>query len=163
MKALIDEIYTEKECSHIKTLFNEDGSLRDIIKKAIGDKVLLSNEKMLLSNPLDIIYLTCLTSRFAVSDDECHRVAITVYQYINTTEESILPYISDGLDLHFASKVLISLSFFSKAFEHRWKYRAAPSPKFYRQLSKSIYLQSGQKDIAAHHEQWEGFLGEIFI
>jgi hypothetical protein len=163
MKALIEDIYTEKECQYIKTLFNDDGTVRDIIKKVIGDKIIQSSDRVLLSNPLDIIYLVCLTSKFAASDDECHRVAITVYQYIRATKESVLPFLTDGLDLRFASKTLISLSFFAKALDHRWRYKGAPSPRFYRQVSKSIYKQNGQEDIATHHEQWEGFLGEIFI
>jgi len=163
MKALIEDIYSKKECSCIKSLFNEDGTVRDIIKKAIGEKIILSKDKLLLTTPLDIIYLICLTSRFAASDDECHRVAITVYQYIKLSEENVLPYITDGMNLQLASKTLISLSFFVKALEYRWKHRGAPSPRFYRQVSKTIYKQNGQEDIAAHHEQWEGFLGEIFI
>lgn len=162
MKTLIDEIYTEQECLHIKTFFSEDSSLRDIIKKAIGDKITLSSEKILLSKPLDIIYLICLTSKFASSDEECHRIAITIYQYMNKVDDN-LPYISDGCDLLFASKVLMTLSFRAKALEYRWKYRGAPSPKFYREVSKNIYTQNGQTDIAIHHEQWEGFLGELFV
>lgn len=163
MKALIDEIYTEQECSHIKAFFSEDSSLRDIIKKAIGDKIILSSEKILLSNPLDIVYLICLTSKFATSDDECHRVAITVFQFIEKIDDS-LPYLSeDGCSLLFANKVLMALSFRVKAIEHRWKYRGAPSPSFYRQLSKQIFTNNGQADIAKHHEQWEGFLGELLV
>jgi hypothetical protein len=163
MRALIEDIYTLKECQYIKSLFNEDGSVKDIIKRAIGEKIILSKEKILSTNPLDIIYLICLTSKFAVSDDECHRVAITVYQYINLNQENLLPYITEGMDLRFASKTLISLALFSKALEKRWRYRGAPSPQFYRKLSKSIFKQNGQEDIATHHEQWEGFLGEFFI
>jgi len=163
MKALIEDIYTEKECHYIKTLFNEDGTVRDIIKKVIGDKIIQSGDKVLLCNPLDVIYLICLTSKFATSDDECHRIAITVFQYIRATKETMLPFLSDGFNLQFASKTLISLSFFAKALEHRWRHKGYPSPQFYRQTSKSIFKQNGQEDIAAHHEQWEGFLGEIFV
>ena len=163
MKTLIDEIYTEQECSHIKTFFSEDTSLRDIIKKAIGDKIILSSEKILLSNPLDIIYLICLTSKFATSDEECHRVAITVYQFIEKTDDC-LPYLSeDGCTLLFASKVLMALSFRVKALEYRWKYHGSPSPNFYRQISKQIFTNNGQADIAKHHEQWDGFLGVLLV
>ena len=47
--------------------------------------------------------------------------------------------------------------------EKRWKYHGAPSPSYYRQASKSTFKKYGQDDIAAHHEKWEGFLGELFV
>lgn len=55
------------------------------------------------------------------------------------------------------------MSFRVKALEKRWKYHGAPSPSFYRQVSKTVFNGQGQKDIAAHHEQWEGFLGELLV
>lgn len=164
MSSLIEELYTGKECESIKKLFLDDSSVRDHIKKAIGEKIVLtSNEKILLSNSLDVIYLVCLTSKFASSDDECHRVAITIHQFFKTTNEPVLPYLHQDSGLVFASKTLLSLSFWAKALEHRWKYHGAPSPKYYRQISKNIFATHGQKDISVHHEQWEGFIGEIFL
>jgi hypothetical protein len=145
-------------------LFKDDVSVREHIKRAIGEKIILTcNDKILVSNALDVIYLICLTSKFATSDEECHRVAITVHQYIRKTSEPILPYLHHDHGLVFASKTLLALSFWAKALEKRWRYHGAPSPKYYRQISKHIYNTNGQKDLSAHHEQWESFLGEIFI
>lgn len=162
MSSLIEELYTDKECDSIKNLFKEDLSVKNLIKRAIGDKIILNNDIFLTSSPLDIIYLICLNSKFAVSDDECHRVAITVYQYIESVDNNLPSIVSDR-GLQFASKTLIALSFWSKAVERRWRYHGAPSPKYYRDISKQIFTSHGQADIATHHEQWEGFLGEIFV
>ena len=106
--------------------------------------------------------MICLTAKFADSEDECNRVAITIYQYHDKTKETIPSIISDE-GLGFASKCLIALSFHPQALEKRWKYHAAPKPDFYRQLSKTTYKRFGQEDIASHHEQWEAFLGEVLV
>lgn len=159
--ALIDELYSPGDCKKIRSFYKEDGSVHTSLRQAIGDQIILKSEKFLTTNPVDIICLICLTAKFASSEDECHRVAITVCQMLD--ELSPLPYLLKDDPLTFASKTLISLSFFYKALEHRCRYHGAPSPKFYRETSKTIYNRNKQPDIAAHHEKWEGFLGELFI
>lgn len=160
--ALIEELYQGKDCEAIKKLFLEDSSSRLSLREAIGNKIVLEKDKILTTNPLDIICLLCLTAKFASSEDECHRVAITVYQFYDKPND-ILPSIISDEGLQFASKALTALAFRIKALEKRWKYHGAPSPSFYRQVSKTVFANHGQKDIASHHEQWEGFLGELLV
>ena len=162
MTTLIEELYTPQECIIIKEFFNQEDDLKSVIVEAIGTKIILEKDKILLSKPLDIIYMVCLTAKFASSEEECHRVAITVFQHFNKPKMS-LPMISEDFGLIFATKTLIALSFHLKALEHRWKYKGAPTPEYYRKISKATFEIHGQQDIAAHHEQWEGFLGELFI
>ena len=162
MITLIEELYTPQERIIIKEFFNQDEELKSAIVEAIGTKIILEKDKILLSKPLDILYMVCLTAKFASSEEECHRVAITVYQHFNKPKIS-LPMVSEGTDLAFATKTLIALSFHIKALEHRWKYHGAPTPEFYRKISKATFEIHGQRDIAVHHEQWEGFLGEMFV
>ncbi len=160
--ALIEELYGKEDCETIKQLFLEDISSHLSLREAIGNKIILEKEKILTTNALDALCLICLTSKFASSEDECHRVAITIYQFIDKPINT-LPSLLEDSGLHFASKTLMSLSFRAKALEKRWKYHGAPSPSFYRKVSKAIFSNNDQKYIAAHHEQWEGFLGELFI
>jgi len=160
--ALIEQLYNERECETIKKLFLEDTSSRLSLREAIGNRIITDKEKILTSNPLDTLCLICLTAKFAVSEDECHRVAITVYQFLDKPMD-VIPSLVDDSGLEFASKTLIALSFRVKALERRWKYHGAPKPDFYRQISKKIFTTYGQQDIAAHHEQWEGFLGELLV
>ena len=160
MNALIDELYDPDDCNKIRSFYKEDDSLHLALRQAIGDQITLKSEKFLASNPVDIVCLVCLTAKFASSEDECHRVGITVCQMLD--DPNPLPYMHRDEPLTLANKCLISLSFFYKALEHRFSCHGAPSPKFYRNLSKSIYTSNKQRDIAAHHEKWEGFLGEMF-
>jgi hypothetical protein len=160
--ALIEELYSEKDCKIIKKLFLEDHTSKISLREAIGNKIIIEKDKILTTNPLDALCLICLTAKFAASEDECHRVAITIYQFFDKPKD-LIPSLIDDIGLEFASKTLISLSFCAKSLEKRWKYHGAPSPSFYRQISKTIFNNHGQKDIAAHHEQWEGFLGELLI
>lgn len=160
--ALIEQLYSEPECENIKKLFLEDSSCRLSLREAIGNKIILEKEKFLSSNPLDTLCLLCLTAKFATSEDECHRVAITVYQFLDKPLD-IIPSLLEDEGLKLASKSLMALSFRVKALEKRWKYHGAPSPSFYRKVSKTIFSSHGQKDLAAHHEQWEGFLGELLV
>ena len=161
MNALIDELYDTEDCKRVRDFYKSDNSLHSALRQAIGEQITLKSDKFLASNPIDVVCLVCLTARFASSEDECHRVAITVCQMIN--EPNPLPYLHRDDMLTLASKTLISLSFFYKALEHRFLRHGAPSPRFYRETSKSIYKGNKQPDIAAHHEKWEGFLGELFI
>jgi hypothetical protein len=160
VNALIDELYEPDDCNKIRSFYKEDNSLHLALRQAIGEQITLKSDQFLSSNPVDIICLICLTARFASSEDECHRVAITVCQMLD--EHDPLPYLHKDKPLTLASKTLISLSFFYKALEHRFSRHGAPSPTFYRNISKSVYKSNKQPDIAAHHEKWEGFLGEMF-
>lgn len=160
--ALIEQLYEENECKIIKEFYQNDESSRNALREAIGNKIILEKDKFLTTNPLDIICLICLTAKFAHSEDECHRVAITLYQFYDKPVDSIMPSLVNDEGLKFANKALISLSFLAKAMEKKWKYHGAPSPSFYRSVSKTIFKRSNQADIATHHEQWEGFLGEMF-
>lgn len=159
---LIEQLYDSKECGAIRTLYKEDKSVHSLIREAIGTKLVTGSEKIVTSNPIDVLCLMCLTSKFASSEDECYRVAVTVYQYFDSNE-NMLPMITEDEGLKFASKTLIALSFKAKAVEYRWKYHGAPSPNYYRNASKVVYKRHNQTDIAEHHEQWEGFLGELFV
>lgn len=161
-EVLIEQLYSSDECKAIKKLYKDDPATHVLIRNAIGSKITLEKDKILTSKPIDVFCLMCLTAKFASSDDECHRVAITVYQYYDKPFEQ-LPQITEDTGLGFASKTLIALSFRAKAMEKRWKYHGAPSPSYYRQTSKATFVKYGQNDIAAHHEKWEGFLGELFV
>ena len=160
MNALIDELYGPEDCKRVRDFYKSDNSLHSALRQAIGEQITLKSDKFLASNPIDVICLICLTAKFASSEDECHRVSITVAQMLNELDP--LPYVHRDEPLILANKCLISLSFFYKALEHRFRTRAAPSPCFYRNTSKSIFKSNKQPDIAAHHEKWEGFLGEMF-
>ena len=161
-EVLIEQLYSPDECKAIKKLYKEDPAVHNLIRNSIGTRIVVSTDKILTTNAVDVVCLMCLTAKFASSDDECHRVAITVYQYYDKPQE-LLPNITEDFGLGFASKTLIALSFRAKAMEKRWKYHGAPSPSYYRQASKSTFKKYGQDDIAAHHEKWEGFLGELFV
>jgi hypothetical protein len=160
VNALIDELYDPEDCNKIRSFYKEDNSLHTALRQAIGEQITIKSSKFLSTNPIDVVCLICLTAKFASSEDECHRVGITVCQMIDNPDP--LPYVHRDEPLILANKCLISLSFFYKALEHRFRLRAAPSPKFYRNTSKAIFKSNKQPDIAAHHEKWEGFLGEMF-
>ena len=160
MNALIDELYGPEDCKRIRDFYKTDNSLHLALRQAIGEQITLKSDTFINSNPIDVICLVCLTARFASSEDECHRVGVTVCQLID--EPNPLPYLHKDDMLTVASKTLISLSFFYKALEHRFLRHGSPSPTFYRNISKSVFKSNKQPDIAAHHEKWEGFLGEMF-
>jgi hypothetical protein len=159
---LIEQLYDAKNCKALRDLFENDPSTRPTIKQAIGTKLITSNNKIITSNAIDALFMICLTAKFADSEDECNRIAITIYQYHNKVA-NIFPSIVSDNGLVFANKCLIALSFHPRALEKRWRHHAAPKPNFYRQLSKAVYEMHDQKDIATHHEQWEAFLSEVLV
>jgi hypothetical protein len=161
-EGIIHHLYTKNECEAIKFLYKEEPTLRKPIVETIGNKLVVASEKFVNTTLLNAIHLVCLTAKFADSEDECYRVAVTVCQFCNKTKD-LLPSILEDRGIMLANKTLVCLSFFSQAMKKRWMYKGAPSPQFYRKLSKTIYESHGQKDISRHHEQWEAFLGERLI
>lgn len=161
-KVLVEQLYDAENCKALKDLYDSDPSTRPSIKEAISSKLITDKEKIIISNAIDALFLICLSAKFADSEDECNRVAITIYQYYDKTKSPLPSLVSDQ-GLVFSSKCLVALSFYPQALEKRWKYHAAPKPDFYRQLSKTVYKSFDQDDIAAHHEQWEAFLGEVLV
>jgi hypothetical protein len=158
--ALIDELYESSECEKIKLLYSADPSSRDAIMHAIGYKI-VDSERILLSNPLDILSLICCTASFANTKEECQTVAIIVHKGL--TYENPLPYLMDDFGFRLAEKTLTALAFFRLAMERRTKYHGAPSPEFYRSASILLFKKNNHLDIAEHHLKWENFLNEMFL
>lgn len=159
---LVEQLYDTGNSKALQELYKTDPASRPAIKQALSSKLITDHSKIITSNAIDALFIICLSARFADSEDECNRVAITIYQYHDKIKETI-PSMIDDEGLKLASKCLISLAFYPQALEKRWKYHGAPKPNFYRQLSKTIYKTHDQQDIASHHEQWETFLGEVLI
>ena len=159
--SLIGELYNNEDRETIKSLYKDDPSLWGLLKKAIGDKIMKEQKKVLLSKPLDVLSLMCLTSTFATSEDECHRIAVIVYEYMN--EDEPLPYVHRDVGMKLSKKALMALSLYGNALEKRWRLHGAPKPEFYRKISIATFNSHGHRDIAAHHRKWEGFIGEYFF
>lgn len=154
---LIDELYDEKSAELIKVLYSEDP---EQLYVTFGTKILEKSEVFLSSKPLDIITMLCMTASFAENKEECHDVAIIVFNGLK--RENPLPYVLDDKGMILAEKTLIALSFFKSAMEKRER-KGAPPSSFYRNLSKTLFIKNDQENIAEHHEMWESFLSEIFI
>jgi hypothetical protein len=154
---LIDELYDEKSVKLIKVLYSEDP---EQLYVSFGTKILEKSETFLISKPLDILTLLCMTASFAENKEECHDVAIIVFNGLKRKDP--LPYVLDDRGFVLAEKTLVALSFFRSAMEKRAK-KGAPPSEFYRGLSKTLFIKNNQENIAEHHEKWESFLSEIFI
>ena len=158
--ALIDELYAPEDCERIKAIYSEDVSARQSLMQSFGHRI-IANENILMSKPLDILALLCMTATFASSPLECQTVAVIVHKHI--LDENPLPYIIDDRGITLAEKSLVALSFFLPAMERRHKRRGAPSPAFYRSASKIMFSRCDHQDIADHHEQWESFFAEMLL
>lgn len=157
---LIEELYNSNAVGLIKDLYNESPESRQSFYKAFGDKILGSQNKILLSTPLDILMLICSTAPFSSSESESQQVAIIIYKRMK--ELNPLPYVLDDRGIDLAEKCFISLSFFYPAMVRRWK-KGGPSPEFYRNHSIGLFESEGHHEIAENYKKWENFLGEFFI
>ena len=157
---LIEELYNAKAVSLIRDLYYEDTNAKDSFYKAFGDKIIQSRDKILLSEPLNILMFICATAPFSSSEEESQQVAIIIHNRLK--QNNPLPYVLDDRGMDLAEKCLVSLSFFYPAMLKRWK-KGAPSPDFYRTHSKRLFEAGGHKDIAEHHEKWENFFSEFFV
>lgn len=155
--SLIDELYDDKSAKLIKVLYSEDP---EQLYVAFGTKILEKSETFLSSKPLDVLTFLCMTATFAENKEECHDVAIIVFNGLKRKDP--LPYVLDDKGFILAEKTLVALSFFRAAMDRRAK-KGAPSSDFYRGLSKKLFVQNNRENIAEHHEKWESFLSEIFI
>lgn len=159
--SLIEQLYDSNSIDLIKSIYSEDKSSRDMLFQAIGQKIIESQEIFLIAKPLDILSLICMTASFASSKEECQQVAIILSKRLN--DKNPLPYILDDQGLLLAEKTLVSLAFYSKAMEKRWRCKGAPMPSFYRNCSKLIFKKNNLDHLAENHEKWENFLSEFFI
>lgn len=160
-KSLIEELYDENSVELIRSIYAEDPESRAQLYKSFGTRIIEKSDTFLMSKPLDILCLICMTATFADSDKECQEVAVIFHKHLN--DKDPLPYLMDDMGFSLAEKTLVSLSLYPKAMEKRWKYHGAPSPEFYRKASKLLFEKNGHESIANHHEKWEGFFSEMFI
>lgn len=160
MPVLIEELYTGKEQQDIKKLYKEDLSVHEMLKKAFGEKILASKEKVLTTNALDILCFLCLNSPFADDENECYTVSVLLYKNIKTLD--ILPLVTEEHGLNLASKCLVSLSLFRDRLEWRRQRYGYPGADYYRKVSVLILKQHEHINIARHHKLWEQFIGEMF-
>ena len=158
---MIEELYDDKSVASIKGLYLNDPNSREQLYSAFASRILEKSEVFLISKPLDILSILCMSANFADSKEECQTVAIIVMKGLK--EENPLPYICDDHGFILAEKTLVALSFFRSAMEHRTKYQGAPTPDFYRKASKLLFTKNNHEGIAEHHEQWEAFLSELFV
>lgn len=158
--ALIEELYSSEAVNLIRDLYHGDVNARQSFYQAFGDKILQSQDKILISEPLSILMFICCTAKFTSSEEESNQVAIIVYKHLK--EFNPLPYVTEDRGLVLAEKCLVSLSFFYPAMVKRYK-KGGPNPAFYRNYSKHLFESNGYYEIASHHEKWENFFGEFFI
>lgn len=158
--SLIEELYDEKSVKMIRSLYENDTESNDILLAKIGSRIIEKSETILLSKPLDIFTLVCMTANFAESKEECQTVSFIIFKRLK--DKNPLPYILDDSGILLAEKTLTALSFFRPAMEKRAK-KGAPTPEFYRRSSKIIFSNHGYDSISNNHEKWETFLEEIFI
>ena len=144
----------------IRELYHNDLDVRHSFYQAFGNKIIQSQDKILISEPLNILMFICCTAKFSSSEEESQQVAMIINKRIK--ENNPLPYVLDDKGLDLAEKCLISLSFFYPALVKRHK-KGAPSPEFYRDVSKKVFKANGYTDLAEHHKQWEQFLIEFFV
>lgn len=159
--SLIEKLYSKEIVDRIKDMYLDDDDSRDMFYEMIGMRILECDDIFLDTKPLDVLTLICLNSKFATSKEECQSVALIIHKRI--TDTKVLPYVTEDFGMDLAEKTLIALSFHRAAMEFRWSHKGSPPPKFYREISKKIFYNNGHYGIADHHEQWESFLGEIFI
>ena len=161
MKSLIENLYSTEECNAIKKLYKDDPTTHRLLYKAFSDKILTSSNIFIESKPLDVLSFICMGSTFAKSEVECQTVAVIVYRQLKS--ESPLPYITEDTGIVFAEKTLISLALFKAAMDRRTDLYGAPSPEYYRGISKEIFIKNNHKDISENHEKWENFLHELLL
>jgi hypothetical protein len=160
MPVLIQELYDSGEQQNIKKLYKDDPSLHELIKKALGQKILEKKDKILTTNALDILCFLCLNSPFADDENECYTVSVLLYKNIKTLD--ILPLVTEEHGLNLASKCLVSLSLFSDRLEWRRQRYGYPGADYYRKVSTLILKQYDHNNVAKHHRLWEQFIGEMF-
>jgi hypothetical protein len=159
MPVLIQELYNEVEQQSIKKLYREDLSIHDMLKRALGQKILESKDKILTTNALDILCFLCLNSPFADDENECYTVSVLLYKNIKTLD--ILPLVTEEHGIDLASKCLVSLSLFSDRLEWRRQRYGYPGADYYRKVSMLILKQYEHNSVAKHHRLWEQFIGEM--
>lgn len=169
--ALIDELYSKEKADAIRTLWAGDDISAKQIMAEIG-KELLKTKKTISSYSMDQLVLIFSSIDFDHEDTEPVTVAAIVRKYsghknpipmiTETIAESSLNKIPFADKVDFASKCLISLSFFYPYMQERHRRYAYPDPDFYRSLGKFYFKATNNSELAENFTNWESFVRKNF-
>ena len=159
MDALIDKLFLQSQANAIRKLW-EDVDSRLLIQKEIGKK-LLDHADIISDLPLtQLMFITSL-SNFADSEQECYNIASIIHWGIHKID--LMPKVTEHKGQELAYRCLICLSLFKGYMIMRCEHYGYPSPSFYRNAGIGSFKQIGMADIGDHFNQWESFIGEVFV
>lgn len=158
MEPLIFQIFTPEKAKAIQHIweFPED---RNLLYDAISCQILQS-DKVIEGHSLNQICL--ITSRASFADTEEEPVVVASMIFYCLKIEDILPSLIEHRGREFASRAIVSLSFFRNRMDFMCERHGAPAPNYYRKISQLYLKHENFPEIAEHHVKWESFLSEHF-
>ena len=94
--------------------------------------------------------------------DEDNMIIVSIVAW-GSDKTNVLPYVSEYQGKELAYRCLLSLALFKEAIEYRRQRHGAPGVKYYRVTGQNEFYKLNMNSIGDHFEQWECFLGEVFV
>jgi len=168
---VIDSLFKQGEIEAVKSLWDDPECRRSVIREE--SKRILKEDKPIFSHPQEQIMAMVYQADFNCSDDECVFVAGAIIKNMRSTnifpqlEELFTDFVfrperSNYASMNFASKCLVSTSFFYKNMERLHKRYSALSPEYYIAVGKKAFEVINMPKLSQHFDNWRSHISEFF-
>jgi hypothetical protein len=144
----------------------EDADSRNLIRQQLSQ---LADDNAGLISQKSFSWILCKLSTFGAEETDTVRIYQAFLSQLNQLGQMCRLFSGDGVDCKFdspavvADRITIGLGLFHEQAARRHQFRAAPSPKYYRQIAAGCFAVTGYKNIAAKLPQWLEFLNANFV
>jgi|TARA_Y100000310_G_scaffold345607_1_gene467217 hypothetical protein len=166
--SLVEKVFLDGGDETLNKLL-KDEDVKKLILKEVA-KELPDYEGIITKYPNEQIMAIVLDQSFA-DMDECFYVGNMIIRYMKKglqldkkiseekkTSSDILPSLVYQKGIELAEKGFIGLCFFYECLEHKSNRHGAPSPEYFKSVSKTIFVQEGWPTLASNIDNWQDCL-----
>ena len=157
MYGLISCLYTDKNQKALETLYSDSDSATQLLIRSTIAEALKDCPRLLESHGSD--WILCTLASFHKPEEDTMRVFQAIMTQFDKFEVGLLDDKIQYRSINeIADSCLVGLSFFSKYLETKHKYKALPSPEYYKKAGSVAFHRLGYDNIGDEFDSWVVFI-----
>lgn len=157
MYGLIRCLYDESNQKALESLYSDSDSTTQLLIRSTIAEALKDCPKILESHGSD--WVLCTLASFHKPEEDTMRVFQAIMSQLDKFEIGLL---NDKIQLRgmneVANSCLVGLSFFRKYLETKHKFKALPSPDYYKKAGSTAFHRLGYENIGDEFDDWVVFI-----
>jgi hypothetical protein len=150
-------LYDEKKQKALESLYSDSDSSTQLLIRSTIAEALKDCPKILESHGSD--WVLCTLASFHKPEEDTMRVYQAIMTQFDKFEIGLLDDKIQWRETNeIADSCLVGLSFFRKYLETKHKFKALPSPDYYRKAGTVAFHRLGYDDIADEFDSWVVFI-----